>query len=183
MRDPASTQTQVAFPAEPALLSLTDPYFRGFDNQLPDYYRYTEWAREFDQQVQTNSFPAFETVRFMHDHTGNFDTAIDGVNTPELQQADNDYAVGLLVQKIANSPYAANTLIFVLEDDAQDGPDHIDAHRSTAYVAGAYVAQGKVVSKRYATINVLRTIEDVLGLEHLSVHDGGVVPMTEAFSV
>ena len=74
-------------------------------------------------------------------------------------------------------------MIFVLEDDAQDGPDHIDAHRSTAYVVGPYVAQGKVVSKRYATINMLRTIEDVLGLEHLSVHDGGVRPMTDVFTV
>src|SRR5215467_4429279 len=118
----------------------------------------------------------------MNDHTGSFSTAIDGVNTPELQQADNDYAVALLIEKIAHSAYAANTLIFVLEDDAQDGPDHVDAHRSTAYVVGPYVAQGKVVSKRYATINVLRTIEDVLGLEHLSLHDAGVAPMTNVFT-
>jgi YVTN family beta-propeller protein len=183
LRDPASTNTQVAFTAEPALLTRTDPYFRGFDNQLPDFYRYTEWAREFDAQVKTNSFPTFETVRLMHDHTGNFDTAIDGVNTPELQQADNDYAVGLLIDKIAHSPYRSSTLIFVLEDDAQDGPDHIDAHRSTAYVVGPYVRHGKVVSTRYATTNMLRTIEDVLGLEHLSLHDGGVRPMADLFSI
>src|SRR5262249_3888015 len=125
----------------------------------------------------------FETVRLMHDHTGNFDTAIDGVNTPELQQADNDYAVGLLIEKIAHSPYRFNTLVFVLEDDAQDGPDHIDAHRSTAYVVGPYVRHGKVVSTRYATTNMLRTIEDVLGLEHLSLHDGGVRPMSDLFSI
>jgi hypothetical protein len=65
----------------------------------------------------------------MHDHTGNFSTAIDGVNTPELDQADNDYAVGLLVQQIANSQYKNNTLIFVIEDDSQDGADHVDSHR------------------------------------------------------
>jgi YVTN family beta-propeller protein len=183
LRDPASTNTVVAFPTDPALLTLTDLFFRGFDNQLPDFYRYKEWAREFDQQVATHSFPAFETVRFMNDHTGAFSTAIDGVNTPELQQADNDYAVGLLIQKIANSPYAHNTLIFVLEDDAQDGPDHVDAHRSTGYVVGPYVKQGKVVSTRYATINMLRTIEDVLGLEHLSLHDAGVPPMTDVFDI
>src|SRR5215813_3746380 len=91
LRDPASTNTQVAFPADPALLTLTDLFFRGFDDQLPDFYRYQEWAREFDLQVATNSFPAFEMVRLMNDHTGSFATAIDGVNTPELQQADNDY--------------------------------------------------------------------------------------------
>ena len=183
LRDPASTNTQVAFPTDPALLTRSDPYFRGFDNQLPDYYRYTEWAREFDAQTQSNSFPAFETVRFMHDHTGNFDTAIDGVNTPELQQADDDYAVGLLIDKIAHSPYRSNTLVFVLEDDAQDGPDHIDAHRSTAYVVGPYVKHGRVISTRYATTNMLRTIEDILGLEHLSLHDGGVRPMSDLFSI
>ena len=85
-------------------------------------------------------------VRFMHDHTGNFDTAIDGVNTPDLKVADNDYAVGLLVQKIASSQYANNTLIFVLEDDAQDGGDHVDSHRSVAFVAGAFVKQGALIS-------------------------------------
>jgi YVTN family beta-propeller protein len=183
LRDPASSNTQVAFPAEPTLLTRTDLFFRGFDNQLPDFYRYTEWAREFDAQVKTNSFPAFELVRFMNDHTGAFGTAIDGVNTPELQQADNDYAVALLIEKVAHSPYRANTLIFVLEDDAQDGPDHIDAHRSTAYVAGPYVKQGKVVSTRYSTINMLRTIEDILDLGHLSVHDAGVRPMTDVFAI
>jgi YVTN family beta-propeller protein len=183
LRDPASTNTQVAFPAEPALLPLTDLFFRGFDNQLPDFYRYQEWAREFDQQAAAQSFPAFELVRFMNDHTGAFSTAIDGVNTPELQQADNDYAVGLLVQKIANSPYAHNTLIFVIEDDAQDGPDHVDAHRSTGYVVGPYVKHGQVVSTRYATINMLRTMEDILGLQHLSLHDAGVPPMTHVFDI
>jgi hypothetical protein len=183
LRNPFSTNTQVAFPTDPALLPLTDLFFRGFDDQLPDFYRYQEWAREFDLQVANHSFPAFELVRFMNDHTGSFSTAIDGVNTPELQQADNDYAVGLLIQKIANSPYASNTLVFVLEDDAQDGPDHVDAHRSTGYVAGAYVKHGQVVSTRYATVNMLRTIEDILGTEHLSLHDAGVPPMTDVFDI
>jgi hypothetical protein len=183
LRDPASTNTQVAFLADPALLTLTDLFFRGFDDQLPDFYRYREWAREFDLQVATHSFPAFEMVRLMNDHTGSFSTAIDGVNTPELQQADNDYAVGLLIEKIANSPYKSTTLIFVLEDDAQDGPDHVDAHRSTGYVVGPYVKRGRVVSTRYATINMLRTIEDILGLEHLSLHDAGVPPMTDVFDI
>ena len=90
------------------------------------------------------------------------------MNTPELEQADNDYAVGLLVQKIANSRYANDTLIFVIEDDAQDGGDHVDSHRSIAFVAGAYVKQGAVVSTQYNTLNFLRTIEEVLGLPELN---------------
>lgn len=179
--DPARTHTQVAFPADPALLRLTDPYFAGFDNRLPDFYRYREWAREFDMQAKTDQFPTFEMVRFMHDHTGDFDTAIDGVNTPELQQADNDYAVGLLIEKIAHSRYRSNTVIFIIEDDAQDGPDHIDAHRSPAYIVGPYVKRAKVVSSHYATTNMLRTIEDVLGIEHLSLHDAGVGAMANVF--
>ena len=85
--------------------------------------------------------------------------------------ADNDYAVGLLVQKIANSKYANNTLIFVVEDDAQDGGDHVDSHRSTAYVAGAYVKQGAVISTQYNTIDFIRTMEEVLGLPPMNLND------------
>ncbi|HTS05313.1 MAG TPA: hypothetical protein VMP68_06995 [Candidatus Eisenbacteria bacterium] len=108
----------------------------------------------------------------MHDHTGSFDTASDMVNTPELMQADNDYAVGLLVQKVANSVYAQNTLIFVIEDDAQDGADHVDSHRTIAFIAGAYVKQGAVISTAYNTVDFIRTMEEILGVsgyEHKSV--------------
>jgi YVTN family beta-propeller protein len=183
IRHPYATRTVVGFPAETSLLDKTDPYFRGFDNQFPDFYRYTEWLREFNGFGVTGKLPNFEMVRFMHDHTGNFDTAIDGVNTPELQQADNDYAVGLLIDRIARSRYASNTLIFVIEDDSQDGPDHVDSHRSTAYIVGPYVKQGAVVSTHYTTVNMLRTIEDTLGLEHLSLHDANVAPMTDVFDI
>jgi DNA-binding beta-propeller fold protein YncE len=183
LRYPFQTKTVVAFPADASMLGRTDPYFRGFDNQLPDFYRYQEWAREFDGQVKTGKFPNFETVRFMHDHTGNFDTALDGVNTPELQQADNDYAVGLLVDKIAHSPYAGSTLVFVTEDDSQDGPDHVDSHRSIGFVVGPYVKQGAVVSRYYSTVSMLRTMGDILGLEKLSVQVAGVKPMTDVFDL
>lgn len=119
----------------------------------------------------------------MHDHTGSFGTSIDGVNTTELDHADNDYAVGLLVDKVAHSPYKYDTLIFVLEDDAQAGADHIDSHRSTAYMVGPYVKQGQVVSERYTTVNMLRTIEDILGLDHLNINTATQRPMTEVFDL
>jgi hypothetical protein len=125
--------------------------------------------------------PALSLVRFSHDHFGSFGTAIDGVNTPEIQMADNDYAVALLVDKINHSPYANNTLIFVVEDDPQDGADHVSANRSTFFLVGPYVKQGAVVSTHYATPNILRTIEEVLGTGNLGVHDAGVPPMTDAF--
>src|SRR5262249_12310682 len=133
LRDPHAAGVVVSVATTWELLPLTDPYFRSFDTALPDYWRFKEWEREFDAYVASGTLPDFEMVRFMEDHMGSFDTAIDGVNTPETQQADNDYAVGLLVDKIAHSPYAADTLIFSIEDDSQDGPDHVDSHRTTAY--------------------------------------------------
>jgi YVTN family beta-propeller protein len=183
MENPYLTQTRVAFPAHEALLNRTDPYFRGFDDRLPDFFRYIEWAREFDEFVRNQNLPNLTLLRLMNDHTGAFAEAIRGVNTPELQVADNDYAVGLVVDKVAHSPYAASTLIFVVEDDAQDGPDHIDAHRSIAFVAGPHVKQGQLVSERYTTVSLIRTIEEILGIRPQNLHDAGVRPMIEIFDL
>jgi DNA-binding beta-propeller fold protein YncE len=180
--DPYSTNTIVAPSANVALMPFTDQYFRGFDPAFPDYYRFKEWEREFDANYASGGLPNLTLVRFMHDHTGNFGQAIDGVNTPERDVADNDYAVGLLVQKIANSPiYKNNTLIFVVEDDAQDGGDHMDSHRTTAYVAGAYV-KNAVVSTPYTTLNFVRTMEEVLGLPPLNLNDALAAPMSDIFN-
>lgn len=174
---------QVAWVDMPELQNYFDPYFRGFDNVFPDFYRETEWEREFDNYDQNGGLPSLELVRFMHDHTGNFTTALDGVNTVELQQADNDYAVGALVQRLANSQYKDNTLVFVLEDDAQDGADHVDAHRSIFFLAGPYVKHGAVVSKAYTTVNLIRTIEGILGTDHLNIHTATAAPMTDLFDL
>jgi hypothetical protein len=179
--DPYSTNTIVAPSSNVSLMPFTDPYFRGFDPAFPDYYRYTEWERDFDTNYSKGGLPNLTLVRFMHDHTGSFATAIDGVNTPDRDVADNDYAVGLLVEKIANSIYANNTLIFVVEDDAQDGGDHIDSHRTTAYVAGAYVKNG-VVPTAYNTLDFLRTMEEVLGLQPMNLNDALATPMTDIFN-
>jgi len=181
--DPRTSHTVVAEAVWPHLEDVTDPYFRGFDNGYPDFRREIEWEREFDQYVADKDLPDLEFVRFMHDHEGNFKTAIDGINTPEKQTADNDYAVGKLIEKVAHSPYAGSTLIFVIEDDAQDGPDHVDANRTIAFVAGPYVKQGAVVHERYSTVNMVRTIEDVLGLGHLNLNDEYQRPMTAVFDL
>jgi hypothetical protein len=181
--DPHATGTVVAVAVWPHLESVTDPYFRGFDNAYPDFRREIEWEREFDRYVANRNLPSLEFVRFMHDHEGNFNTAIDGINTPERQTADNDYAVGKLIERVAHSPYASSTLIFVIEDDAQAGPDHVDAHRTIAFVAGPYVRQGAVVHERYTTVNMVRTIEDVLGLGHLNLNDEYQRPMTAVFDL
>ena len=182
-RDPFASGTRVVWPSGASLETHTDPYFRGFDVRFPDFWREREWEREFALQVKNHDMPALSFVRFMEDHMGGFKDAIDGVNTPSRQVADNDYAVGMLVQAVANSPYADSTLIFVVEDDAQDGPDHVDAHRSTAFVIGPYVKQGKIVPQRYTTVNLLRTIEDVLGITPMSINDAYQRPMTAVFDL
>ena len=95
--------------------------------------------------------------------------------------ADNDYALGLIVEKVARSPFADDTLIFVVEDDAQDGPDHVDSQRSIAYVIGPYVKQGAVVSTHYSNPSMLRTIVDILGLEPMGLQVALAEPMTNVF--
>ncbi|MDE2454405.1 MAG: hypothetical protein KGL43_12500, partial [Burkholderiales bacterium] len=173
---------QVA-PLAPTLAQLTDVYFRGYDQSYPDLWRYNEWKREFDQFVAQGNLPSLSTVRLSHDHTGNFGAALAGVNTPETQQADDDLAVGRLVEAVAHSPYAANTLIIVTEDDCQDGPDHVDSHRSTAYVVGPYVKRGAVVHKAYNQVNALRTIEELLGTRHINLNTAFQGPMSEVFDI
>jgi DNA-binding beta-propeller fold protein YncE len=120
-------------------------------------------------------------MRLSHDHFGEFDKALDGVNTVETQMADNDYAIGLVVERIARGKAADSTLIFVIEDDAQNGADHVDARRSLALVAGRYVRQHALVSTRYTTVNLLRTIESVLGLKPLGLNDALAAPMADVF--
>jgi YVTN family beta-propeller protein len=175
-------EIQVA-PLDLALAPLTDVYFRGYDQNYPDLWRYTEWKREFDQFVKDATLPSLSLVRISHDHMGSFGTALAAVNTPETQQADCDLALGLLVEAVAKSGYAANTLIIVTEDDVQDGPDHVDSHRGPAFVLGPYVKQGVVVSTRYSQVNALRTIEDILGTEHINLNTAFQRPMAEVFDI
>jgi DNA-binding beta-propeller fold protein YncE len=182
-RHPFLKKLRVGFPSRVALLKDTDPYFRSFDTRFPDFWRENEWEREFDGYAKKGNLPALSMVRLMEDHMGSFNSALDGVNTPEIQQADNDYAVAKLIEKMANSPYKSDTLIFILEDDSQDGADHVDSHRSTGYVVGPYVKHGAVISEKYTTVNMLRTIEDVLNVDHVDVLTASEKPMTKVFDL
>jgi YVTN family beta-propeller protein len=170
-------------PLDPSLAPLTDVYFRGYDQNYPDIWRFNEWKREFDQYVATGDLPNLSLVRFSHDHMGSFASALGGFNTPETQQADDDLAVGRLVQVVSESRFASDTLIIVTEDDCQDGPDHVDSHRATAYMIGPYVKQGAVVGTRYSQVNALRSIEDVLGTRHINLNTAFQRPMTEVFDI
>jgi YVTN family beta-propeller protein len=163
-----------------------DPYFRAYDQSYPDVWRFNEWNREFQQFAANGKcdLPSLEMIRGLsHDHTGNFAQALGGVNTPELQQADNDYAVGLLVETVAQSSCAKDTLIIIIEDDCQDGADHVDSHRATSYIVGPYVKQHAVVSTRYSQPSVLRTIEDIFATEHLNLNTFYAQPMADVFDI
>ena len=185
LREPYKTKTVVSWATKPSLQPNTDPYYRGWDMAIPDYWLEHEWAREFDAYAAADTLPSLELIALPHDHfgdTGPGGGAIDGVDTIETQMADNDYALGKIVEKVSKSRYKDDTLIFVIEDDAQDGPDHVDAHRTIAYAIGPYVKRGEVVSRRYSTMNMLRTIEDVLRLKPMGINDGLQSPMTDVFT-
>ncbi|HLO19711.1 MAG TPA: bifunctional YncE family protein/alkaline phosphatase family protein [Sphingomicrobium sp.] len=181
VREPFKEKRRIYTPGDRLLASRSDPYFRGFDQKLADYWRELEWEREYDEQEAAGTLPALTLLRLSHDHFGDFDKAIDGVNSVETQMADNDFSLGLIVERIARGKAADSTLIFVIEDDAQNGADHVDARRSLALIVGPYVRQGALVSTRYTTINILRTIEAVLGLEPLGMNDALAMPMADVF--
>jgi YVTN family beta-propeller protein len=169
-------------PLRPTLRDYNDVYYRGFDLSVPDSYHYEEWKREFDQYVGNGNLPQLEIMSLPLDHIGSFGSNVGGLNTPSLEIADNDYALGRLVQAVSNSPYWNDTAIFVVEDDAQDGPDHVDGHRSPGYVISAYTKRHAVDHRFYNTMNMLRTIEDLLGMDHLGMNDANSDPMGEVFT-
>jgi len=181
VREPFKDGVRIYSPGDRLLASRSDPYFRGFDMKLADYWRVLEWQREFDAADAAGKVPALTLLRLSHDHFGSFKEAIDGVDTVETQMADNDYSVGMVIERIAHSRVAGSTLVVVIEDDAQNGTDHVDARRSLALFAGPYVRQGAVVSTRYTTVNVLRTIESILGLKPLGLNDAMAMPMADIF--
>lgn len=181
VRQPFSEKRRIYTPGDRMLAPLSDPYFRGFDQKLPDYWRVIEWRREYDLEEAAGTLPQLTLLRLSHDHFGEFDKAIDGVDTVETQMADNDYSLGLVAERVATGKAADSTLIFVIEDDAQNGADHVDARRSVALIIGPYVRRRALVSTRYTTLNILRTIEAVLGLQPLGLNDALATPMADVF--
>jgi DNA-binding beta-propeller fold protein YncE len=160
------------------LRDKTDLYYRGFDMNNADTYLYREWLRD----MTVNGLPNLTLLRLPHDHFGNTGTAVAGLHTNSLQMSDNDYAIGKVVETISHSQYWKNTAIFILEDDAQSGGDHMDAHRSLGYVISAYSRRGVTIPTNYDTVNMLRTIEDLLGIDHLNLSDANAAPMSDVFT-
>jgi YVTN family beta-propeller protein len=181
-RTPFASHVRQAIATKPALAPLTDIFYRGFDQNVPDVFRYEEWKREFDRYVRNGNLPDLELMTVPHDHFGDFATALDGLTTPALQFADNDYALGKIVEAVSHSPYWNETAIFIIEDDSQSGPDHVSTHRSTAFVLSPYVKRRALDHRFYTTDSVLRTIELILGLDPLSIEDADAPPMSSVFT-
>jgi YVTN family beta-propeller protein len=162
----------------PGLEGHFAPKYPGFDVAIPDARRFEVWLEEFRQFERDGGLPALSIVYLPSDHTAG---AKPGFRTPRAMIADNDLALGRLVETVSKSRYWKESAIFVLEDDAQNGPDHVDAHRSVALVASPYARRGAVDSTLYTTCGMLRTIELVLGLSPMSQCDAAAAPMRGAF--
>jgi YVTN family beta-propeller protein len=162
----------------PVLVNHLCPYFPSYNLKVADTTRFSAWRREFDSMVVTKSVPQLNTLRFSNDHT---EGLRKGSTTPYAHVADNDLAVGLFVEHLSKSPIWGESAVFIVEDDAQNGPDHVDAHRTTAYVAGPHVKRGFVDKMMYSTSSMLRTIELILGLPPMSQYDAAATPMFNSF--
>jgi len=154
-------------------------YFTGYNNSVMDTTRFYQWKRDFDSLLAINKVPQFNSVRFSNDHTEGLRL---GRPTPYAHVADNDFAVGLFVEYLSKSPIWKETAIFIVEDDAQNGADHVDAHRSIAFVAGGFVKRGYVDHTMYSTSSALRTMELILGIPPMSQYDAAATPMWRCFT-
>jgi YVTN family beta-propeller protein len=163
----------------PVLENHLCPYFTSWDESVRDTTRFYQWKREFDSLLAVNAVPRLNTLRFINDHTEGLRI---GRPTPFAHVADNDWSVGLFVEYLSKSPIWKESVVFIVEDDAQNGPDHVDAHRTTAYVAGGFVKRNYIDHTLYSTSSMLRTIELILGLPPMSQYDAGATPMWRCFS-
>jgi hypothetical protein len=158
-----------------ALRDHFDPQFPDFNTDYPDQLRADEFLREFDEFVKARGtpkeLPQFILLYLPDDHTGG---TRPGGPTPRASVADNDLALGRVVEAVSHSAYWDDTAIFVIEDDAQDGADHVDAHRSTAYVISKYAPRADkpfVDSHFYTTVSMIHTMEELLGLPPMNLFD------------
>ncbi|MDX2033430.1 MAG: beta-propeller fold lactonase family protein [Blastocatellia bacterium] len=178
--NPNATPKKENYTHEPGLEGNFSPTFPSWDLDIPDNVRVDRWLEEFRQFEQNGKLPGFQIVRLGGDHTQGTRA---GAPTPRAHVAENDLALGRLVEAVSNSErYWKDTAIFVIEDDAQNGPDHVDAHRSIAFVVSAYTKRRAVDSTMYTTSGMLRTMELILGLPPMSQYDAAATPMFNAFT-
>ena len=151
----------------------------GFDLTVPDIKREAVWEHDFDSLLNINAVPQLNTVRISNDHTSG---QRKGAISPIAAVGDNDQAIGRFIEHLSKSSIWKESVVFILEDDAQNGPDHVDAHRSPVFVAGPYVKRNTVIHEMYSTSGVLRTIELILGLPPMSQYDAAAMPLYGCFT-
>jgi len=155
----------------PSLNAIADHQSPPFDTSIPDVYRYEIWKQDFQRNGPAN----FNMMWLSSDHTG-------GTADPEAQVADGDLAVGKIVDTISHSPYWKDSAIFVVEDDSQDGADHVDGHRAPIQIISPYAQHGAVDDTYYSQITMVRTIEQILGAQPLNQKLAAATPMYGAFT-
>ena len=154
-------------------------YFTGWNQKIRDTTRFYQWKRDFDSLLSIGKVPQLSTIRLINDHTEGLSK---GRPTPFAHVADNDWAVGLFLEHLSHTPIWKESAVFIVEDDAQNGADHVDAHRTTAYVAGGFVKRNYIDHTMYTTTSMLRTIELILGLPPMSQYDAAATPMWRSFT-
>ncbi|MEJ7693339.1 bifunctional YncE family protein/alkaline phosphatase family protein [Daejeonella sp.] len=169
------------FGTKPRLESLKghSARFSPYGLGVRDTTRFYQWKHDFDSLVAAKSVPQFSTIRLGNNHTEGMRA---GRPTPFAHVADNDLAVGMLIDHLSKSPVWNESVVFILEDDAQNGPDHVDAHRSPAFVVGPFVKRKFVDHTMYTTSGMLRTMELILGLPPMTQYDAAATPMWRLFT-
>ena len=175
--------TMEASPGVGGLLGHVSPKFklpgmRDTDNAAVFLNEFDEYERNFDSPTRAKRLPNFMVMSLPEDHTAG---TTPGRFTPVAMVANNDFAVGQIVDRVTHSRYWPETAIFIIEDDAQDGPDHVDARRTTGYVISPYIRRNTIDSTLYTTSSMLRTIELLLGLPPMSQYDAAANPMYASF--
>ena len=167
---------------KPYLKPLAEKTCNGFphwDLSIQDIYREKIWEKDFDSLMASQQLPRFNIIYFPNDHTSGQSL---GAYTPAAAVADNDLAVGRFVEHLSHSPVWQQSAVFIVEDDAQDGADHVDAHRSPAYVIGPFIRKNFVDHTPYTTSSVLRTMELILGLPPMTQYDAAATPLWRCFT-
>lgn len=202
---PDISKTLKVVPTKKTLENHFNPTYRNFDMKTPDIMtpasyqaarnceggtpeikqtegttRFTEWKAEFDSYVSNlnngkgDKMPNLSILHLSSDHTNGLSKTTP---TPQFYVAENDYAIGRIVEEVSKSPYWKDTAIFIVEDDAQDGPDHVDAHRSPALVISAYNRKGTLIHDFHNTVSLIRTMEILLGIPPMNLLDSTATPM------
>jgi len=163
----------------PSLVGHVAPFYWGWDLAYSDVKRIDAWEKEFSEYERTGDLPQFQIIKLPNDHT---EGTAAGALTPRAYEAQNDLALGMLVERISHSPYWKSSAIFVIEDDAQNGPDHVDAHRTVGLMISPYTRRHYVDSTPYSTSGMVRTMELLLGLPPMSQFDASATPMAASLT-